>query len=130
MLMPGCLQSYDIRSPGETGQSWEVQMHRHRLPAQHEGETPLAGTHHGTLLPMLGQCSVGQEPMQLQSPSQKRTEEPEALFFAAEVAKHTVLLPGQLLMESSHPAAVNLLSLQEEICQTRHYSRKLSIPGN
>lgn len=118
MLMPGCLQSYRIRSPGETGQSWEVQMHSTK-------EKPLWQPHHGTLLSTLGQLSVGQEPTKLQSPSKMRTEGPEApAFFSAEVTKHTVLLPRQLLMESSHLAAVKLLSPQEEICQNRYYSRK------
>lgn len=60
---------------------------------------------------MLGSGLKGQEPMKFQSSSKERLE---ALFYPAEVAKHTVLLPRQLLMESSHVGAVNLPSLQAD----------------
>lgn len=75
MLMPGCPQPYETRSPGEAGQSWKVQRHRQGLPTQHEGE-PLWLAHTVALIPVallatLGQRSVGQEPVKLQDPSQK-----------------------------------------------------------
>lgn len=100
---------------------WKFQAEKHTQswgqPAQHDRrERPL--------------CKPNPGATQLHSRSRKRTEKPEALFTPAEVAKQTVLLLRQLLMESSHLAAVNPLSLKEEICQNRHYSRKLSIPGN
>lgn len=99
---------------------WKIQVEKHThsqgQPAQQDRrERPL--------------CKPDPGGAQLHTRSRKK-ERPEALFIPAEVAKQTALLPRQLLMESSHLAAVNLLSLKEEICQNRHYSRKLSIPGN
>lgn len=67
---------------------------------------PLASTHHGTLRATLGQCSVRQDPTKLQSPSQERTKEPEALFFFLQRWLNT----GYFFQGSSHLAAVNLLT--------------------